>query len=75
MTTPVSPGSAEGPAGVPEPAGEAPAAGARHGAGEAAPGGVPATPAAGKGGGGLLATIIQAILGLPRLIGIGRKAS
>jgi hypothetical protein len=74
MTTPVDPGSAEGPPdGTPAGAGEAPAGGPPAGAGEAAPGGAPAAPAASGGG---LAAFFQAIFRpLLRLFGSGSSSA
>jgi hypothetical protein len=70
MTTPVNPGSAEGPP-VPLPgAGEGPAGGPAPGAGEAGAGGAPATPAASSGN--WFTNFIETILRPFRSLG-GRK--
>ena len=70
MTTPVNPGSAEGPP-VPSGAGEGPAGGPPPGPGEAAPG---AKPASSGGFGAMLASFFQAILRPLRSLGGGKSS-
>jgi hypothetical protein len=72
MTTPVNPGSAEGPP-VPSGAGEGPAGGTSPGPGEAAPGATPDTPASSGGFGAMLASFFQAILRPLRSLGGGKS--
>jgi hypothetical protein len=70
MTTPVNPGSAEGPPAPPPESGEGPAGGPAPGAGEAGPGGAPAAPTA--SGGNWFTSFIETILRPFRSLG-GRR--
>lgn len=71
MTTPVNPGSAEGPP-MPSGAGEGPAGGPQPGPGEAAPDAVPAS--SGGGFGAMLASFFEAILRPLRSLGGGKSS-